>query len=451
VNSMRPNRRSFLKGTAGILAAGIAAPFVTARSWAKDEAPNERLVAAAIGAGGRGSDIGHQAGRHAAMAACADVHRGNAERFASAKQYEGRCEVHEDYRRLLERKDINVVTCGTPDHWHTRIAIEAMQAGKDIYCEKPLTLTLMESRQIARVTSETGRVLQVGTQQRSENERRFLKAVAIARSGRLGKKLHALSSVGGATRGGPFATREPPAELNWDFWLGQASKVAFAPERIGWNFRWWFEYSGGQVTDWGVHHTDIALWALGGEETGAIEAEGQGQFPVERRTMLAALLGKKPFTDLPNSYNVISSFDCKLKLENGNTLELLSKQNNLIIEGERGKIVVNRGHLFGEIVQEIERDPKEREKLDEEVAKLYRGMPMRGHMANFFHCVRTREKPISDVWTHVSSVNACHLANIAMLLERKVRFDPATYEFAGDEEANALRERPQRPEYAIKV
>ncbi|MBN1443809.1 MAG: Gfo/Idh/MocA family oxidoreductase [Planctomycetes bacterium] len=441
------SRRSFLKRSTGLAAAAIAAPHAASRSWAGAEAPSEKLIAAAIGVGGRGSGIGHQAGGQGLMVACADVHRQNAENFA--KRYGGKCEVHGDYRKILDRKDVDVITCGTPDHWHTKVSIDAMEAGKDLYCEKPLTLTMAEGKKIMEVTKRTGRVFQVGTQQRSEDAHRFLRAIAIARSGRLGKKLHAVSSVGGATSGGPFPTQPVPEFLDWDFWLGQTHEADFCPNRIGWNFRWWFEYSGGQVTDWGVHHTDIAIWALGGEETGIVEARGKGNFPLGREATLAVLLGDKPFSSIPNSYNVISSYEAEMKLPNGNTIELVSRDNMLTIRGEKGTIEVNRGTLRGKPVEEIEKSPPDKEWLDKEVAKLYRGMPFNGHMGNFFHCVRTREKPISDVWTHISSVNACHMANIAMLLDRKVTFDPKKYEFAGDKEANRLMRREQRAPYTI--
>jgi len=448
----KTTRRVFLKDSALLAAAGVAAPYVWSGAAAGQESPNEKLTVAAIGTGGRGTHIGNAAARLGNMAAVADVKRGNAERFAS--RFGGKCEVHEDYRKILDRKDVDVVTCGTPDHWHVKVAIDAMRAGKDIYCEKPLTLTMEESRQVMKVTRETGRIFQVGTQQRSEYNKMFLKAVAIARSGRLGDKLHALSSVGGATSGGPFPTQDPPADLNWDFWLGQTPKVPFCPNRIGWNFRWWFEYSGGQVTDWGVHHTDIAVWALGGEETGVCEAtpvSDQCGFPLGRELMRDTLLGKKPFQDLPVSYNVANRFRVDMKLPGGNEITLFSGPNELIISGEKGKIRVNRGSLTGSPVEEINASEQDRKWLDEEVNKLYRNMPMQGHMANFFHCVKTREKPISDVWTHCSSVNACHIANISMLLDRTVRFDPKKYQFVDDAEANALMTREQRAPYQIKV
>ena len=277
----------------------------------------------------------------------------------------------------------------------------------------------------------------------------FLKAVALARSGKLGDKLHAVSSVGTATTGGPFKTQPVPDYLDWDFWLGRTPKVDFIPERTGWNFRWWLEYSGGQVTDWGVHHTDIALWALGGEETGITAAQGTGEWPgMPADVNIIDFLNGR--VQIPPCYNVAKSFDVDMELPNGNTIKLLSGKNELIIEGEKGKLRVNRGSLTGKVIDEINADPTQKEWLDKEVAKLYRNMPIHGHMANFFHCVATRELPISDVYTHTKSVNACHMANITMLLKRKVKWDPAKYAFIGDDQANALMRRVRREPYTIQ-
>jgi len=418
--------------------------WVSQFTWA--ESASERLNVAAIGVGGRGTEIGRQAASLGNMVACADVHRKNAENFA--QPYEGRCEIYGDYRKVLDRQDIDAVTIGTPDHWHVKIAIDAMKAGKDVYCEKPLTLTIEESNLICEAVQKTGRVFQVGTQQRSEFNSMFLKAVVLARSGRLGNKLQAISSVGQATSGGPFPTSEPPEFLDWDFWLGQAPKVPFCESRIGWSFRWWLEYSGGQVTDWGVHHTDIALWALGGEETGPIQVTPVSfDFPLGRELMLEALTGKRPWQELPVSYNVAKSFDCDMLLPNGNTIKLLSGPNELIIEGEQGKIRVNRGSLTGKPIEDLM--DADKKWLDDEVRKLYRGKEPGSHMRNFFECVKDRSLPISDVYTHTKSVNACHMANIAMLLNRTIKWDPEKYEFPGDAEANALTHRPQREPYQI--
>ncbi len=402
--------------------------------------------------GGRGSDIGGQAARLGHLVACADVHLGHAHRFADGiKKMGGRCEVYQDYRKVLDRKDVQAVTVGTPDHWHVKIAIDALKAGKDVYCEKPLTLCIDESRLVCKAVKQTGRVFQVGTQQRSEFGRGFLEAVAIARSGRLGSKLTALANIGKAKSGGPFPTAEPPKELDWHFWLGQAPLVAFCRNRASEDFRWWFDYSGGQVTDWGVHHGDIALWALGGETTGPSEVEGKGEFPLGRELTADYMLGKKRLDDLPNSYNVARSLDCKMTLPNGNTIEFSGGSEDILIAGEKGHLAVNRGGIRGKFVEELKKSPTDKQWLDQAVAKLYRGMTIHGHMANFFDCVKSRALPISDVFTHCVSVNTCHAANIAMLLGRKVTWDQEKYAFLGDDEADQLTRRKQRAPYTIEA
>ena len=452
MHTHNPNRRRFLRQSTGAAASALLVPyFLTGRSARADQ--SKEFNVGSIGVGGRGSEIGKKASAFANIVACADVDSQKSATFAG--QFEEKCQEYEDYRHILDRKDIDAITCGTPDQWHTRIAIDAMRAGKDVYCEKPLTLTIDESRQICKVTKETGRVFQVGTQQRSEYSQYFLKAVAIAHSGRLGDQLHAISSVGQPESGGPFPTETPPDHLNFDLWLGQAPTVDYCPERVHFHFRWWLEYSGGQITDWGAHHTDIALWALGGDQTGIVEAEGTGVFPGLSDTVnpIDFLNGR---VKLPNQNNVARDFDCHLNLPNGNTINLTSKTNEIIISGEKGRIRVNRGGLTGEPVEEIASDPAASEKLDEQVRKLYRNMPFSpvdperlGHMGNFFHCIKTREMPISDVWSHGNAINACHAANIAMLLKRKLTFDPQNHRFAGDDEANQLVRRVQRSPWEI--
>ena len=440
----KSNRRSFLKHSTAIAATAAAVPYFHSSAYAQEESANDKLTVASIGCGGRGSGIGHQAGGRGNMVACCDVDSERAEEFAN--RYAGKCETYGDYRKVLEREDVEAVTVGTPDHWHAKIAVEAMRAGKDVYCEKPLTLTIGESKLICEVTKQTGRVFQVGTQQRSEYKNVFLKAVALARSGRLGKKLHASSSVGGAQSDGPFPPMDPPANLDWDLWLGQAPKVDYTEKRVHYQFRWWFEYSGGQVTDWGVHHTDIAVWALGGEETGPIEVEGTGEFPCGSEEVVKMLTGRQAQVK-PNSYNVAHTFDCNMVFPNGNTVNLTSGPNELIISGELGKIRVNRGGLSGKPIEDM--SDADKQWLDEEVVKLYKGRQPGSHMGNFFECIKDRSLPISDVHTHTKSVNACHMANIAMLLGRKVKWDPEKYDFVDDADASALVNRKQREPYTI--
>ena len=429
------NRRQFLKTSAGLTGALAATPYFHTNHdlfAAQNQTKNDRLSVAAIGNGGRGSAVGHQAGRLGDMLACCDVDKNRAAGFA--KKYGEKCKTYGDYRQVLDRKDIDLVTIGTPDHWHVKIAIEAMQSGKDVYCEKPLTLTIDEGKKICRVVKETGRVFQVGTQQRSEYGNKFIKAVAIARSGRLGKKLRAVSSVGGARSGGPFKSSDPPANFDWNMWLGQAPMTPYIKERTHYQFRWWLEYSGGQVTDWGVHHTDIAMWALGLGDTGPTTIKGTGKF--NRQS---------------DCYNVAQTFDCTMDFANGHQIVLNSGRNELILEGEKGRIRVNRGSLTGKIVEDIANDKSEQQKLDEEVRKLYRGRPLQGHMQDLFSCIKDRALPVSDVFTHHRSVSVCHLANIAMLCGRKLTWDPQKEDFVGDEQASSMVSRKQREGFEINA
>ncbi len=458
------SRRQFLKNAGAAGGALAWTPYLLPKLYGQSSA-NDRLNVACIGVGGRGSGIADQAASLGQLIACCDVHKGNAQKFVDGQKEKGRsCTIYTDYREMLDKeKGVDVVTIGTPDHWHVKIAIDAMASGKHVYCEKPLTLSIQEGEIIQAAVKKYNKIFQVGTQQRSEFDMNFLKAVAIAHSGRLGNNLEAVSSVGtAASRSpdpnkpfGPFDTAKIPENLNWDIWLGPAPMVEFCPERIGWNFRWWFEYSGGQVTDWGVHHTDIAFWALAGEGGQAIEAQGTGKFmAVDREQVRDFLLGKVSPKAMPHAYNVAHSFDVDVKLTTGNTIKIVSGQNNLHITGERGRIRVNRGSLTGKPVEEIAADPKAAKEIEELMAKLYGGNlpnPKLGHMSNFFDCVKNGKAPVANVPDHVRAVNACHLANIALLLDRKVTYNPTTKKFENDGDADQLTKRSYREGYQLPV
>lgn len=443
------SRRQFLQASAAA-AGAIGMPLWLRRSHAIGSA-NDRIRVAAVGTGvytnrytgggdhpGRGMTIALQAATLGDMVAVADVNLKHGEFFQN--RLGKKIDIVQDYRKLLDRQDIDAITIGTPDHWHVKIAIDAMRAGKHVYCEKPATLTVDEGKQLIKVAEETKKVCQIGTQQRSEYRKIFLKAVAIARSGRLGNKLHSLVSVGKAEQGGPFENSEPPKELDWDMWLGQAPKVPYCERRCDFDFRWWLEYSGGQVTDWGVHHMDIALWAMGLENTGPTTIEGKGTFP-----------------EIPNGFNVAVDFDCTLTFADGQSCRLYSGPNELIISGDKGRIRVNRGGLTGKPVEEL--TPADHDRLNDEIIKLCHGKDPTGedgaddragaHMKNFFDCIRDGGKPISDIATHHRSVSACHLSNIAMKLRRKLTYDPVAETFPNDEEATAMLKREQRKEYSI--
>ena len=226
------------------------------------------------------------------LVAIADADEGRAGK-ANRKFSEGKADVYKDYRHILDRDDIKTVHIATPDHWHTKPLIEAMLAGKDVYCEKPLTLTVDEGKLIRKVQKETGRIVQVGTQQRSTFNL-FAKAIAIVNEGRLGKIKRIQCAIGGAPSSPAIPVAEVPKDLDWDRWLGPAPAVDYrsAPKGKGqrrgnsnghYEFRWWYEYSGGKLTDWGAHHVDIAKWALevNGQTEGPLSISGSAKHPVE--------------------------------------------------------------------------------------------------------------------------------------------------------------------------
>jgi predicted dehydrogenase len=438
------DRRDFLKRTSA--AALAAAPyFWTSRRAGAAESKNGRLNVGAIGVGGRGSQIALWASELGNMVACCDVDRTHAERFAGA--FEGKCAIHGDYRELIERDDVDVVTVGTPDHWHVKIAIEAMKAGLDVYCEKPVSLTIDEGKVMCRAVEETGRVVQVGSDQRSD--RRILRGIALARSGRLGKTLTARVGLPRYLTGGPFPTMEPPGHLDWNVWLGPAASVPYCPERCHGLFRMWREYSGGSLTDWGAHHVDVAMWGLGQSETGPVEVEGEGTVP-----------------DVPNGYNIAVDYHVTLTFADGSKMVVSDdRDRGVLFEGEEGRFFVNRNRLSGKPVEEL--TDADRRWLAEESDKLsgLRDLPevggdtwqtrymqtiSRDHMRNFFDCVKSRKTPASDMVSHHRVLNCCHLCNIAIRLKRKLKWDPAEEKFLGDDEANGMLRREQRAAYAIE-
>ena len=303
---------------------------------------------------------------------------------------------YEDYRRVLDRQDIDAVFIGTVDHWHTKIAIDAMRAGKDVYCEKPVTLTIREGQQILQVQKETGRILQVGTQQRSEFGKRFAQAAAMIRDKRVGKVKQVTCAIGGSRVSGELPKVDPPRHLNWDLWLGQAPMTDYleAPEVVdveGWGagfpfsrthryYRWFYEYSGGKLTDWGAHHVDIALWAMDklGDDIGEVRID-----PLE-------VTHPMPFKDgmptLDNQFNCATAFKVRVTFADGIELMVrdnaneLGFDNGIMFQGEEGRFLVNRGKIVGTPVEALEKNPLPADAL----AKLYGGeIPTSGAEEDF--------------------------------------------------------------------
>jgi len=421
MSSSHFTRRDFIKTSA---AAGVAAPYwITSRRAAAAESKNDRPLLGAIGLGGQGTGIAKGAKRFGDFVAVCDVDRNHAER--GNKELGRKAEIFGDYRKLLERKDIEAVTIGVPDHWHTAVALAAVRAGKDVYCEKPLTLTIDEGKLLVKAVNESGRTFQVGTQQRSDE--RFRTACELVRNGRVGKLQKVTVSLPKSTEvGGPFASKPVPSELNWDFWLGQAPRVDYCPERCHFTFRWWYEYSGGIMTDWGAHHMDIAHWAMGVEQSGPLSIESEVKLP-----------------NIPGGYNTPGKFVVNMMYPSDVHLQVVLGDEGVLFEGDKGRIYVNRGRITGKPVEQLKENP-----LPADAVRLYKSDD---HMGNFFHCIKNKIKPISDVESQHRSVSACHLANISLRLGRKLQWDAKKEEFIGDSEANGMLSRPQRAPYAIEA
>ena len=426
------SRRDLLRLSAGVgfgLAGAPAAAFAE-----KHRAANDELGIGAIGLRYQGTVIANQARPYGKVVAVCDVDRHVRDQAkASFGSTPFACE---DYRALLDRRDVDVVTIGTPDHWHAKMVIDACRAGKDVYCEKPLTLTVAEGQLLRQVVHETGRVVQVGSWQRSDS--RFRLAVEMVRAGRIGKLSRVEVVLGKNEVGGPFTPRTPPGNLNWNLWQGQTPDVPYLEERAHYTFRWWYEYSGGQLTDWGAHHLDIAQWAIGSEP---VSIEGRGRLP-----------------DGPDRYNVPLDFAVDYRFANGVTMAVRDEgDNGILFIGETGRLFVNRGKITGLPVETLVSQPLPREHFTLYDFDNLDRPPRAGkldailnHMGNFFDCVRARRKPISDVDSSHATVSTCHLGNISVRLGRPLVWDPAAERFPDDPAANRLLSREQRTGFEVR-
>ena len=482
MNKGNLSRRGFLaQSMVGLTAAGLPIWFsreIVADAQDKDAktqkaGPNDRIVMAAIGTGtNRTRRTGNQAlhgerGFHimqhamgqpnVQMVAVCDVDRPNAE-FAAAevnrRNGNNNCQIFTDYRELLRNNDIQAVTIGTPDHWHALVAVAAMEAGKDVYCEKPLTLTIDEGKAMRRVAAARNRVVQTGSQQRSEGAQ-FRLACELVRNNRIGRIARVTTLIGTNPAGGPFMTQAPPTGLNWDFWLGPTPTVDYSTQRCHYDFRWWYDYSGGKMTDWGAHHNDIAQWGLGMDNSGPISVRGTGAAPDAR----------------PHCFNCHPTFEAVYTYGNGPNggpgTQLICRHgppegfparrannqpfdNGILFEGENNQwIFVDRGTIVASdgsgAASHILSDP-----LPQTATRL----PVStNHMANFMSCVRSRQQPITNVNVGFRSVTVCHLGNIAIRFfpNQTVTWDPQTERFTGEHaaQANTHLSRPMREGYRL--
>ena len=431
------SRRGMLK-SAGALAAGVALPkwFVEeTMDAAEPKAPtsaNDKPNIALVGCGGRGRGDIRDASKFGNVVALCDVDEKHVN--GAAVDYPG-AKTYRDFRKVMERDDIHAIVCATPDHWHTLVNLAALRSGKDVYSEKPLTLTIQEGKVLVETVKKTGRVLQVGSQQRSDAN--FRLACELVRNGRIGKLQEVQVVIPRGHREGPFPNEEVPKELDWDFWQGQAPTQAYCHQRVHGTFRFWYEYSGGTMTDWGAHHNDIARWGIG--QDGPLSVDG------------------KALSDLiPGGYNAYADYKVEYTWADGVKSTCLSTpadqwngaqtkgetgpHNGVTFKGADGWIFVTRGKLTAS-------DP---ELLKQPLAAdAVRLSTSNNHMGNFFECIRTRKPTAATAETGHRSVSVCHLGNISMRLGRKLNWDPVKEQF-DDAEANKWLSREMRSPWSLQ-
>jgi len=453
-------RRQFLRSAATAAIAGTTIPYWLSARAEPPQSGSDRPRVGCIGLGGRGSAIAKEASALGDIVAVCDADLTHADKAKAA--FGGKPEVYQDYRKLLDRRDIDVITNGTPDHWHTIINLAACRSGRDVYTEKPMTLTIEEGKILRKAVHETGRIVQVGTQQRSVPH--FRTACELVRNGRIGRLQQVVVLLPfWTTKGGPFSSQPVPAKLDWDLWQGQAPEHGYCPQRVHFNFRWWSDYAGGIITDWGQHHMDIAYWGMGTEQNGPLEIEGKAFFPNG---------GRPDCFDNPDRFVVKLNFPGNVELwylvaRDAKYLKSMAagdiseaedsalfagvpaewrqeQRNGIMFIGDRGRVFVNRGGAFGKAVEELKENP-----LPADALRLSES---RNHMGNFFQCVKSRKPPVSPVDVGHRVITACHLSNIALRLKRKIAWDPAKEEIVGDAEASQSMyvRRAQRPPHLVQ-
>ncbi|MHC4474602.1 MAG: Gfo/Idh/MocA family protein [Planctomycetota bacterium] len=411
------SRRRFLKQ----VAAAAALPyFVPASTLGKAGAvaPSNRIMMGFIGTGGRGrfNMRAFRAEADVQVVAVCDVDARHREK-ARIQAGLSAGSAYNDFRRVLARNDIDVVVISTPDHWHVPIAVAAARAGKDIYCEKPLTLTIAEGRTLCEQVRRHNRVFQVGSQQRSESG--FHLACELVRSGKIGTLSIIKVGLPGSRSIDPQPAMPVPEGFDYDMWLGPAPWKPYTKARCHGKFRHIFDYSGGKFIDWGAHHLDIVQMALGADNSGPVEIEGTGQFPSDG------------IYDTALSYSVDFTYADGTKV-NAST----SHRGGILFEASEGWVFVNRGV--------IDAHPKSLLRTNR-IAQHKKPT----HYRDFLDCVKLRKDPVAPVEAGHRSSTACHLGNISMLLGRKLRWDPQREQFINDATAQRMTARSMRSPWRL--
>ena len=414
-------RRRFLTATG----AAVAAPLIHVPAAGRPAA-SDRLAVGVIGTGKRGHTLMRGLSRFAEVefVAVSDV---EANRRASGRDLANSHNAKHggktggkgvveylDFRALLAHEGLDAVVIATPDHWHALPILAAARAGKHIFCEKPLTLTIREAQLVAEVVENSGVTFQTGSQQRSECGGRFHRACELIRNGRLGKISRVNVGVGGPSRPCDLPEQEEPADAEWNLWLGPAPRRGYneklCPKGVHGHYPAWRdyqEYSGGGMTDWGAHHFDIAQWGLGMDDSGPVEIH-----PPDG----------KEFKTLTYHY------------ANGVVMQH-GGADGVKFFGEKGWIEVNRGHLRASDEAIL------KEEIGAGETRLYKA---HHHLGNWVECIRDKKPAICTAEIGARTVTICHLGNLALWNKRSLKWDPQKWEFVGDDEANGWRDREMR-------
>lgn len=413
------DRRRFLGALGRGIGAG-AALSLAPRMARASVAPSERVRLALVGCGGMGNRHLDSLVRRTdcQVVAVCDVYTPRA--VAAAQRVGSGCDWYQDYRRVLDRDDIDAVFCATPDHWHALMTIHACQAGKDVYVEKPLSTCIAEGRAMVEAARRYARVVQVGTQQRSL--KLFQDAVRIVTSGKIGQTTSAGCWIGPNGQTGPETPGPVPEGLDWDLWLGPAPWVPYSPQRQ-FSFRAFHDYANGELTNWGVHLMDIVLWGIGEQSPLTIQAIGGSYREV-------------PGNDDFENIEIIYKFrTCNVTWQQRHSDSVSGKGYGIRFNGTGGRLYMDRGSFVVEppslgVSEQFETgDP---------------WIDVQSHHTNFIECIRTRERPNSDVELGHWATSVVLLGAIALDCGRDLAWDGDAERFIGDEHANRYLMRPYR-------
>ncbi len=457
------DRRTFIKRSLLTTASAVAVPYFFSSETLFANGKSDRLRMGCIGVGSMGKGDAHSFNRLVDIVAVCDVDSAHTDQCLHDDKI-GPCDkegkkiqplVYKDYRAVLDREDIDVVSIVTPDHWHVKIAIEALQAGKHVFCQKPLTLTIEENKLIRAAAAKYDRKFQIGTWQRSQRDQ-FMTATLMVRAGLLGEIKRIVCDIGGSPSCGAIPEAPVPESLDFNMWLGQAPLTTYlaTPDGKEWptnsrthyEFRWWYEYSGGKFTDWGAHHIDCALWALD------YQRRGQGPSVIRPDLVEHPVPYKDGMPTLSDRYNTATKFDIACLFNSGVEMRVVSNSpdgNGILFEGSKGRIHVNRQRIKGAPFDAIKKDlasvfPEEK------FMAINHGKKATGdHMGNFIDCIKEGGTPASDVPSHIETMNICHLCGIAARLNRKINWDPEKEIIIADDQATTFMAREQRKGFEL--